>query len=635
MLPDNDTPERNVRAKGSRLLRTFTLTNLSFWLLPLLALVTLLACRIIKSLYGQPDGIENCFFLRSTNVCKILALLTIAAALLGWWRRWEWRLSVKDQLVTLLFGFAAYHLFCKTGWMSNWGAVVPVLSLAGTLALMRGLLGRWAWVFWVPVLTWLGLETACSELYETGFNALFWMVVLDCTPEEFQTYATLPNVLGVLAIMALAAVLCLAHQRFTARAPRFGWVLIGLATLTLTSMATRAVHRLLGVDTPFIPIATLCVHTSDIMKAEHLLEDGYNRYLEQLPDSSSQPSCSELLKEARGIVFVLHIGESVKASHLSLNGYGRKTTPWLDDQDRVFSFTNWIAPACSTTLAHVTLLTDAEGVNPSTYLPEGGSCGPLTDLLMAQDFRLHALLPQKESMNNFVEHEGTVFRALAHATQVHYATSPEAWDDIATLREILGAMPPEQNLMLFVYNNGSHTPFQYYDRENPPFAPAEPYSNSHDMDGDKVRNAYDSTIHYLDEYVRRMCEELRGRPFVYIYVSDHGECVGDNGYWTRGCFMDGSVDFLSDEASRVGAFVVYSEELERLHPHFAEAIKQMRAHAGKTLCHAHLFHTILGLFGIESPFYKPQWDLTRPDVSAYSGPHPPYMEPREKAAAAE
>lgn len=635
MLQTNDPPEHGSRFKISRLLRGVMLSGSSFWLLPLLALVTLVVCQITKALVGPPEGSDICIFLRSTNVCKTLALLTLAAALLGRWRRWEWRLAARDQLVTLLFGFAAFHLFCKTGWMSDWGAVVPVLSLAGTLALMRGLLGRWAWVFWVPVLTWLGLEAACSELHETGFNALFWMVVLDCTPEEFQTYATLPNILGVLAIMALAAVLCLAHQRFTARSPRFGWVIVGLATLTLTSIATRAVHRLLGVDTPFIPIATLCVHASDIMKAEHLLEDGYNRYLEQLPDANSRPSHSDLLEEAHGIVFVLHIGESVKASHLSLNGYERKTTPWLDEQARAIAFPNWIAPACSTTLAHVVMLTDAEGVNASTYLPEGGSCGPVTDLLLAQDFSLHALLPQKESMNHSAEHEGTIFRALAHATQVHYAESPEAWDDAATLRGILGSAPPDQNVMLLVYNSGSHTPFQHYDRENPPFAPAEPYGNRHGIDGDKVRNAYDSTIHYLDEYVRRICKELRGRPFVYIYVSDHGECVGDNGYWTRGCFMDGSADFHSDEASRVGAFIVYSEELERLHPHFAEAISRMRAHEGETLCHAHLFHTILGLFGIESPFYKPQWDLTRPDVSAYSGPHPPHREPRGKAAVAE
>lgn len=72
----------------------------------------------------------------------------------------------------------------------------------------------------------------------------------------------------------------------------------------------------------------------------------------------------------------------------------------------------------------------------------------------------------------------------------------------------------------------------------------------------------------------------------------------------------------------VGMFVICSPEFRQMHPHFAEAVQQLRAHSDMLVGHEHVFHTLLGLIGIRSPYYDSSLDLCSPDARPYEGPHP-------------
>ena len=69
-------------------------------------------------------------------------------------------------------------------------------------------------------------------------------------------------------------------------------------------------------------------------------------------------------------------------------------------------------------------------------------------------------------------------------------------------------------------------------------------------------------------------------------------------------------------------FVLYNESFAALNPHFAKALQQMRSNSGLTVAHEHIFHTLLGMFKLETPYYNPQLDLTSTEVLPYSGPRP-------------
>ena len=73
-------------------------------------------------------------------------------------------------------------------------------------------------------------------------------------------------------------------------------------------------------------------------------------------------------------------------------------------------------------------------------------------------------------------------------------------------------------------------------------------------------------------------------------------------------------------------FVLYSPEFAALRPHFNKSLEQLRANSRLTVAHEHIFHTLLGLFGVTTPYYDGTLDLTSPAVQSYTGPQPPRQE---------
>ncbi|MBR5888489.1 MAG: sulfatase-like hydrolase/transferase, partial [Akkermansia sp.] len=163
---------------------------------------------------------------------------------------------------------------------------------------------------------------------------------------------------------------------------------------------------------------------------------------------------------------------------------------------------------------------------------------------------------------------------------------------------------------------------EHYDRQNTPFTPAAVHFQNPASQAQEVNNAYDSTIHYTDEFFRRVTDVVQQRPFVYIYMSDHGEYLGHDGMWGRAALGERHVSYHATTGCRVGMFVLYNEAFERLHPHFAASLQQLRTNAALTVAHEHLFHTLLGLFKLQTPYYNETLDLTSPAAQPYSGPQP-------------
>lgn len=180
------------------------------------------------------------------------------------------------------------------------------------------------------------------------------------------------------------------------------------------------------------------------------------------------------------------------------------------------------------------------------------------------------------------------------------------------------------NLFCFINNSGSHLPFFDYSQQHPPFSPASPQAykdkpKDSPQAAEKVRNAYDNTIHHLDAYIAQLLRLLKGQPFLYVYISDHGEYIGEHQVWQR------SGDhhlFFNSYACQVPFLIIASPEFEQQNPHFQEALKQLKNHRSMCIGHEHIFHTILGLFGIQTPYYEADLDLTSEKVLPYSGPHP-------------
>jgi lipid A ethanolaminephosphotransferase len=86
--------------------------------------------------------------------------------------------------------------------------------------------------------------------------------------------------------------------------------------------------------------------------------------------------------------------------------------------------------------------------------------------------------------------------------------------------------------------NGSHGPLYYkrYPKEFAKFQPECKTASVNECSVESLINAYDNSILYTDYLLANAIEKLEksGVPSVLIYISDHGESLGENGIFLHG-----------------------------------------------------------------------------------------------------
>lgn len=348
-----------------------------------------------------------------------------------------------------------------------------------------------------------------------------------------------------------------------------------------------------------------------------------------LPDPAKRETSIAAEIKPKQAVLILHIGESVRSDHLSLFGYNRKTTPMLEANKRVIAFGDCISVAPSTVPSTMAILTNGKGdikeINIDKSLEP--TCGGVMDLFHANGFTCYSF----RNSENISATWGALYEKLSEKVFAASADmvlfKPETGDSMNQIdqMETLCAERKMEGLSFVLLNNkGSHLPFNEYNHESPAFKPtsSEAYNLRPDIDiaaAEQLINAYDNTIVYLDEYISKMLKALEGKPYIYIYISDHGEYLGDKGVWVRN---HDKKTFFTTPVCQVPLLIIPSPEFENLNPHFHESLEQLRQHTSLTIGQEHVFHTLLGLFGIQTPYYDETLDLTSPRVQPYMGPHP-------------
>lgn len=93
--------------------------------------------------------------------------------------------------------------------------------------------------------------------------------------------------------------------------------------------------------------------------------------------------------------------------------------------------------------------------------------------------------------------------------------------------------------------------------------------------------------------------------------------MGDDGKWIRANI---GKDFHKAKWSKVPFFIVFSLEFEQIHPHFKEALSNLNKHRQMATAHENVFHALLGVFGIQTPYYEASHDLSGGSPAPYEGP---------------
>ena len=213
------------------------------------------------------------------------------------------------------------------------------------------------------------------------------------------------------------------------------------------------------------------------------------------------------------LVVVLAVGESSRRANFSLFGYRRReTNPELAKVEGLHLL-DGIATRASTLYALPKIL-EKDGVKLTTIVSKAG--------IPTACFVNYTLYDNCAAVGE------TRARDCAHGDQCYDE------DVLPLLRADLASHATGYRFVLLHFGGGSHGPL-YADRHPPAFRRFEPTCDDADVANrcsiEQLYNSYDNTILYVDHVVGgalRILEES-GKPYVFVYLSDHGESLMEDG----------------------------------------------------------------------------------------------------------
>lgn len=151
---------------------------------------------------------------------------------------------------------------------------------------------------------------------------------------------------------------------------------------------------------------------------------------------------------------------------------------------------------------------------------------------------------------------------------------------------------------------GSHGP-TYYNRYPPQFKKFTPTCDTNEIQNcsqQQLINTYDNTVLYVDYIVDKAINLLKSHQDKFttslVYLSDHGESLGENGVYLHGL----PYSIAPDTQKHVPMLIWLSKDYQQRYQ-VDQACLQKRA---STLDYSqdNLFSTMLGLTGVQTTYYQ-------------------------------
>jgi lipid A ethanolaminephosphotransferase len=318
------------------------------------------------------------------------------------------------------------------------------------------------------------------------------------------------------------------------------------------------------------------------------------------------PVVSVAAAHPRPLVVLLVVGESARAASFELGGYARPTNPKLQGIDDLLYFDE--AWSCDTSTAVSVPCMFSPLGRDRFDVDDAGNHANLLDTLQKAGVDV-------EWWDNNSGCKGVCRRVptVEYAAHRRAALCPESYcfDEIMLedLRRRLGGI--RRDTLIVYHQIGSHGPA--YSERYPPrfeaFVPSCHSSELHRCTAAEVRNAYDNTIMYTDYVLSRQIEILNAAQdrldTVLLYVSDHGESLGE-----QGLYLHGMPYALAPEAQTHVPMLAWLPDSSRARLELDYGCLQARAHA--RVGHDDLYHTVLGVMELRNDSYDPQRDLLAP-----------------------
>jgi lipid A ethanolaminephosphotransferase len=302
---------------------------------------------------------------------------------------------------------------------------------------------------------------------------------------------------------------------------------------------------------------------------------------------------------------VVVVGETARADHFSLNGYQRQTNPELSKLD-IVNFGEVRSCGTSTAESVPCMFSD---LGRGDYSEAKASMREnLLDIVVRAGIDVLWL-------ENNSSCKGVCARIPSQTTwslgDTAYCDGGDCRDDLL-VRQLGAALAKADNdLVVVMHQIGSHGP-SYFKRFTDAFRVFTPTCDTNQLQSctrEEIVNSYDNSILYTDKILAETIGLLQGATDRFdtamIYVSDHGESLGENGVYLHGMpYM-----FAPDAQKHVPMIVWASAGYRRK---MTLDMACLALEADTAVSHDNLFHSILGMLDVRSDVYRQELDFFAP-----------------------
>jgi lipid A ethanolaminephosphotransferase len=364
-----------------------------------------------------------------------------------------------------------------------------------------------------------GVVTYFIAKYGVAVDSSMIRNAIHTDPTEVGQLLTWQMVPYVLGLVVLPVLLILRADIVFAPAARYLWgslklfVIAFAAALLLLFSQYQAIFRAGNVSNKYIvyTLVPINVISGSINVATRAVKPWFQTRQADIDVAAHVETPGDL-------VVVLAIGESSRRQNFSLYGYARReTNPELKAIGGLHLL-DGVATRASTLYALPKILKKGD-VNLTTLVSKAG-------------------IPTACYVN-YTLYDNCA--AVGEQKAAHCGHGGKCYDEdvLPLLEQNLATYRSGYRFVVLHFGGGSHGPL-YQDRHPPEFRRFEPMCTDADVANrctpEELRNSYDNTILYVDHVVAAAIRALDAArvPYVFIYLSDHGESLLENGILFHG-----------------------------------------------------------------------------------------------------
>lgn len=489
-------------------------------------------------------------------------------------------ISVATLLLYNLPFFQFVHQHANPRWLLITSLVVVMLALNGMMAYLTLFLMRRVGRVVLAILAFINaLATYFVLTYSIIVDEITIGNVFNTRYSEASGFFSW-SLVGFMLVMGVIPAVCLLVQPIRyGKVKRLGRV-CGYSLATILAMVAINYNQIMWFSQNDTELGGLLQPWSYVVNSIRVAAMNHSKQQEEilLPDGQ--------ITDQEKTAVVLVIGESARRANFQLYGYERATNPLLSKQEGLMAFP---ANSCAT---YTTAGTRA--------ILEPTQEGDLHEILPNYAFRTGVDVSWRTY--NWGEPPVHIDEYLTGAQLAEmYPSADPAYDELlfTGIKERIESSP-KNKVLIIIHTNTSHGP-DYVMHYPPKFQHFQPVLDNVEEAAkatDKLVNAYDNSLIYTDYLLSSLIDTLRGLSdwrTAMLYVSDHGESLGENNLFMHGVPMS-----VAPRQQYEIPFLVW----------LSSDFRQVKTEELPQVLEQHyVFHSVLNLLSISSPAYQSSFDI--------------------------